>query len=102
MNRFTGLADCAGPKMVQVTDDWSLCFENNCVMMTLKRFCYAGAHICRLSVWGADDKGVELEYRTENELLAIDVYNLWKEHIFDKVPNGVDKIWFYEHGFLPA
>ena len=89
-------------RMVRVTDDWNPCFEGNTVQMTLKRSAFAGAHICKLSVWGADDKGVELEFRTTNELLAIDVYELWKTHIFDKVPDGVDKIWFFEHGFLPA
>ena len=89
-------------RMVRVTDDWSPCYYGGQVKMTLSRTVFAGTYICKLSVWGADDKGVELEYGTTSELIAIQVYELWKTHIFDKVPDGVDKTWFFEHGFLPA
>lgn len=99
-------------RMVQVTDDWYPCYPNNEVCLSiclgeLKPYLKAPEnkriYTVHLSAWGMDDTGMELDYNSPGHRgCAESVYNLWKKNIFDKVPDGVDRQWFYEHGFWDA
>ena len=52
--------------------------------------------------WGADDTGVEIEYTSRELAMVNGMYDHWKKYIYDKVPNGVNRTWFFEHGFYRA
>ena len=101
-----GLSQFRVDRMVTVTDDWHPNYEGNKVKLSifLSYMNKPDFHTCfvRMCVWGADDDGMEIDYT------GIDYddlkwhYDLWKKNIFDKVPDGVNKEWFYEHGFYRA
>lgn len=101
-------------KMIEVTDDWYPNFNGNQIKVLIMMSYHddipaddehpyvipAGGFV-KILARGNDDTGVELEYEngfSQNHLEY--VYDFWKEHIFDKIPNGIDRQWFYEHGFL--
>lgn len=81
-------------KFVTVDDDWYPNWDGNKVKVSLTLF---GSYI-KFCAWGADDTGVEMEFCSSNE----SVFELWKTHIYDKIPDIVNKEWFYDHGFYPA
>lgn len=91
-------------KMITVTDDWCPCFEGNKVKLSIfiQNNSKLNYHFVRICVWGADDLGMELDYHSTNFDNLKYHYNIWKEHIFDKVPENVNRLWFFEHGFYPA
>lgn len=99
-------------RMVRVIDDWHPCFPNNEISLSislslLKPYSKApldkALYTVHLSAWGKDDTGMELNYISPGNMgCAEKVYNMWKEHIFDKVPDGTDMKWFEEHGFWYA
>lgn len=99
-------------RMVKVTDDWFPCYPNGEIdlSITLRSYKpYPGAgekhtvYCVKIAAWGLDDTGVELEFSIEDGRgYAEGRYAFWKKHIFDKVPDGIDMMWFYEHGFVPA
>lgn len=79
-------------KMVKVNDDWYPNFPNNEIEVVLVLY----KDYALFRAYGADDTYVEMicEYQTEI------AYNTWKEFIYDKIPDVVNKQWFLEHGFL--
>lgn len=92
-------------RMVTVTDDWYPCYPGNQVYLYIRGSrCWSRTEMyaVRISAWGKDDTGVELEYTTRSAETAYALYWHWKKYLFDKVPDGVDKEWFYEHGFCPG
>ena len=96
--------------MVKVVDNWYPCYPNNEVCLSIvlrsyKPYPKAGddktIYYVKVMAWGMDDTGVELEFDGSRGCVE-SRYSFWKEHIFDKVPDGIDIKWFYEHGFVPA
>lgn len=91
-------------KMVQVTDDWYPCFDGNQVKLSLfiNNVNHLNMHFVRICVWGNDDYGLEMDYEDTNYENLILKYNEWKETIFDKADNGINKEWFLNRGFYNA
>ena len=93
-------------RMITVTDDWYPCYPGNQVVLTITARRHLGhedAYYARMSVWGADDTGIEMVYEAyTSPVMAYSIYERWKKYIFDRVPDGVDMEWFYEHGFYPG
>lgn len=93
-------------RMVTVSDDWCPCYPENQVEMIIcarRGFGHKDTYHTRISVWGADDTGVELEYEAYGDhTAAYAIYEHWKKYIFDRVPDNVDMEWFFERGFYPA
>ena len=84
---------------VVVTDDWYPCWPGNEAHMRLHMFKLGKEYKIIFSVFGADDFGVVMRYDSSSINQTHSVYKLWKQYIFDRVPNGVTVEWFYEHGF---
>ena len=108
------MAYCESTKMIKVTDDWYPNFDEDKIKVSIimsyhdnipanDEYPYdipAGGFV-KIVACGADDTGVELEQRGEFSQRYFEyIYNFWKENIFDKIPNGINIQWFYEHGFL--
>lgn len=91
-------------KMIKTTDDWHPCFNGNKIKVSIfiQYNTNLNYHFVRMCAWGNDDFGLELDYHSSCYESLLYVYTLWKENIFDKIPNIVNKQWFYEHGFYPA
>lgn len=99
-------------RMIKVIDDWYPCYPEKKIRITIALQVdkpYAKApedkwmYYVIISAQGIDDTGVKLEHISLGHRESAEfVYNFWKEHIFDKVSDGVDMMWFYEHGFLPV
>ena len=88
-------------KMITVTDDWFPCFEGNQVEVTLGMYFFKNYYLI-LSVWGADDCGVEMQYTALDENDGKAKFDEWKK-IYDSIPeSGIDRDWFYERGFVRA
>ena len=88
-------------RMVKVKDDWYPCFEGGYVRLKIGQYFFKD-HYCIISAWGEDDTGVEMMYSHHAKEAVDAVYDRWKKYIFDRVPDGVTREWFYEHGFLNA
>ena len=87
-------------RMVLVTDNWYPCFDGNKVRLKLK-LCYFKGYYIKLSAWGADDTGVEIEYKALDLPDAVKQFKVLSD-VFDSVPDGCNRQWFYDHGFVPA
>lgn len=90
-------------KMVTVTDDssvWHPCYPNNQVIVGISAFCFEDKFYIKVNAWGADDFGVEIEYNCYNEIHLIQMYDHFKHYVYDKIVDGVNLKWFYEHGFV--
>ena len=86
---------------VVVTDDWYPCFPDNKVHMYISAYKGSGKeYVVRIGVFGMDDFGIALSYNSKYPEEIYGLYNHWKKWIFDRVPDGVDVTWFYEHGFF--
>lgn len=79
---------------VRVNDDWYPNLPDDMVKVTLTMF---GGYV-KFCAWGADDHGVEMECPCSSHI----VWTLWKDHIFDKIPEVVNMDWFFDRGFYPA
>lgn len=88
-------------RMVKVTDDWYPCFEGGYARLKIGQYFFKD-HYCLISAWGADDTGVEMMFSHHDKEYVDSIYNRWKEYIFDRVPDGITREWFYEHGFHDA
>lgn len=91
-------------KMIKVTDDWSPCFENNTVKVSMF-LTYVPEHnwcFVRILAWGADDFGLEMDYTDFNYDNLIAKYNKWKSDIYDNAVDGINKKWFRDRGFYNA
>lgn len=87
-------------RMISVTDDWYPCFENGQVRLRLSMNYFKGYYII-LSAWGADDTGVEISVNAEGVIDAEQKFNSLLE-LYHFVPDGVDRKWFFDHGFVRA
>lgn len=87
-------------RMLTVTDDWYSCYPNSQVELRVSLF-NCDQYYLKLSAWGLDDTGVEIELNADNEEDGMNKYKMLK-WLFDSIPDGVDMYWFYGHGFIPA
>lgn len=89
-------------RMVEVNDDWYPCFPGNKVRLRLSlSLLYFKLYYIKLSAWGADDTGVEIECHASDFQDAADKYNTLSK-VYDSVPDGCDRQWFFDHGFVRA
>lgn len=91
-------------KYIKVKDDWYPCFDYNRIVVILKYFYdeITKNYTVLISAYGKDDYCVELRHEAQNAIAALDIFLLWKKHIFDRIPDGITVEWFYEHGFIPG
>lgn len=90
-------------RRISVADNWCPCYPDGTVELSLKLYapgineeeCYV-----KITAFGMDDFGVEMEYVTDDFSDALDRFKFWDEWIFSKVPDGITVEWFYEHGFV--
>ena len=84
-------------RMLPVTDNWHPCYEGNTVRLRLSLNYYNGFYV-RLSAWGADDFGLDLDRYADTEEEALNLYKEM-ENLFDSIPDGVEQDYFYNLGF---
>ena len=84
-------------RMVCVTDDWYPCYPGNRVRLRLSLNYFRGYYV-KLAAWGMDDTAVEIEREAINREDAIRQYTEL-EKLFDSIPDGVNKEWFFKNGF---
>lgn len=90
-------------KMIIVTDNddvWKPCYLGNQVRVGISAIGYSNNYYIKVNAWGMDDFGVEIEYHCYNEEHLMQMYEHFKHYIYDKIVNGVNLEWFYEHGFV--
>ena len=95
-------------RQVVVTDDWYPCVGGNKVDLHLMLFCYSsgykdyGDYCVKLTAWGGDDTGVEIEKICWDLPSALKEYNKMLE-IYNTIPDGVSRRWLCEkYDFRPA
>ena len=87
-------------RFVKVTDDWYPCINQNQIeVYMLLIYTPDDRGFVRISAWGKDDFGLAMDYESKNYYDLVAKYNEWKQNIFDKVNDGIDKEWFYNRGF---
>lgn len=90
-------------KMITVTDDgwvWHPCYPNNQVKVGISANCYGNNRYVKVNAWGMDDFGVEIAYSCYDDEHLIEMYYHFKHYIYDKITDGTNLEWFYEHGFV--
>lgn len=55
----------------------------------------------RIATWGDDDFGVELDFIGSIEEME-GKFKIWKEEIYDRIPEPCNKKYFYDLGFVNA
>lgn len=85
-------------KFVKVDDDWYPNYDGDTVLVSLREVGKRPYSYIKFSAWGADDTGVEMDLSCYDEC----IFNTWKEYIYDRMPDVVNREWFYEHGFYRA
>lgn len=95
-------------RQVVVTDDWYPCVDGNKVDLHLMLFCYSsryenyGNYCAKLTAWGGDDTGIEIERICWDLPSALKEYNQLLE-TYNAIPDGVSRRWLCEkYGFRPA
>lgn len=95
-------------RQVVVTDDWYPCIDGNKIDLHLMLLCYPSSHkdygnyCAKLTAWGGDDTGIEIERICWDLPSALKEYNQLLE-IYNAIPDGVSRRWLCEkYGFKPA
>ena len=95
-------------RQVVVTDDWYPCIDGNKIDLHLMLLCYPSSHkdygnyCAKLTAWGGDDTGIEIERICWDLPSALKEYNQLLE-IYNDIPDGVSRRWLCEkYGFKPA
>lgn len=84
-------------RMVTVTDDWYPCYPGNQVRVKLSLNYFRGYYVM-LSAWGMDDCGVVIERSAADYADALGQYEELNR-LYHTIPDGVDRQWFFDHGF---
>lgn len=90
-------------KFVTVTDAqyiWGPCYPNNQVEVSICITFFNNRHYGKIVASGMDDFGVEIEFTAYDREHLFGLYDHFKYYIYDKIIDGVNLEWFYEHGFL--
>jgi len=85
-------------RFITVEDDWYPCYEGNRIKLRLTLIAY-GKYYVKIAAWGADDTAYEQEFEYYNYEEACDKYNSLIP-FFETIPNGINKEWFIDHGFV--
>lgn len=90
-------------RYVRVTDDWYPCYPEQKIQLSLTmyrwyRLMRYPVYIIKLTAFGMDDTGVEIEYTATRKKTAKKLYKELKA-IYDSIPDGIDMQWFFDHGF---
>jgi len=88
-------------RKIFVKDDWYPCYSGGYVVLSIVQTHFQEDYWCKVSAWGADDTGVELEYHGSPTAVK-GMYEHWKKYIYNRVPDGITREWFFEHGFYYA
>ncbi len=83
-------------KFVYTIDDWHPNYDGNKVRVFMVN--PKITKFVRIAAWGKDDYGLELNFEgtdEENEM----VFNLWKNNIYDKIPEPCTIKYFESIGF---
>lgn len=79
-------------KMIKASDNWCPCYANNTVEVKLRELPSAypkSPRIIRLSIWGADDLGYDIDFY-ENEFVSAERYYDFAKYIYDNLPNIIN------------
>lgn len=90
-------------KMITVTDEndiWHPCYPNNQVRVGISANRVGDDFYIKVNAWGMDDFGVEIEYHAYSRSHLMEMYYHFKHYIYDKITDGVNLEWFFEHGFV--
>lgn len=93
------IIDLRESRMVTVTDDWYPCFKDNQIGINLHMYVSGKEYKVIFSAYGYDDFGVCMRFSSTSCEQTHSVFKHWKRFIFDRIPDGVNVEWFYEHGF---
>jgi len=87
-------------RTIEVTDDWYPCMDGNRITLHLFMSRLAGDRNYRVKLiaYGGDDYDLELFYKYRNRREADKKFRELKK-LFQSVPDGVDKKWFWDRGF---
>ena len=90
----------AANRMVIVTDNWCPNYPDNQVQLHIEIWMADKnkANVI-MTVSGMDDDYMVLRSENMSPVYAVNRYNTWKQYIYDKVPDGCNHEWFFEHGF---
>lgn len=77
-------------RMIKTTDNFYPNYENDMVEVKV-RLCNYNGKYTKLSVWGADDFGMEIEGKEED-------FDRLKE-LYNQMPEPITKDWLLAHGF---
>ena len=86
-------------RYITVTDNWYPCYKGHKVKLSIGLYFFKNYYI-KLSAWGADDFGLEIEENFQNESDAMMRYKELEPY-FRSIPDGVNKRWFRQQGFRP-
>lgn len=86
-------------RFITVEDDWYPCYEGNKVKLRLNLIAYGKYYYVKIAAWGADDTAYEQEFEYYNYEEARDKYNSLIP-FFETIPNGINKEWFIDRGFV--
>ena len=90
-------------KLIAVTDEawkWTVLYPDNKVQVSISANHIGDSLYIKLNAWGMDDFGVEIEHTCHSVEHLMEMYEHFKHYIYDKIMDGVDLNWFYEHGFV--
>ena len=86
-------------RYITVTDDWFPNIDGNKIVVKISTGDFNGYYV-KITAFGGDDNGVELYYDAYDLAQLEEIYRHLKFFVFDRIPDGVDHEWFFEHGFL--
>lgn len=90
-------------KFITVTDDqyaWAPCYPNNQVKVSIFAMFFNNRYYGKVNACGMDDFGVKIEFEANDREHILQLYDHFKYYIYDKIIDGINLEWFYEHGFL--
>jgi len=82
------------------SDNWYPNFARNTVLVRLSQTQTGEVIFLRLSVWGADDFGMELDRHTDVKGCRVALKEL--EGILAAFPNPLTQVWLHDRGFVRA
>lgn len=88
-------------KYVKVNDDWYPNFDKNKVRVRIGINWYGYKGKAYITVWGADDTGVELIHSSENFDLLVKTWEKYQE-IYDNIPQTTNRKWYLDRKFKCA
>jgi hypothetical protein len=100
---ITGFNQKRIDKFITVTDDWHSCYDGNKIKVSLflTYMPEMEFNFVRIMAWGQHEFGLTLDYENDNYNALLEKYEEVKNELYNIIPDGIDKEWFYERGFKP-